>query len=170
MSEPAPASDIDPFSDDFLTDPYPFHETLREAGPVVWLDRYGVFAAARYAEVQTALQDWRTFSSESGVGLANLSQEEVFRPRSIVLEVDPPLHERTRPVLALALSPAVLRDLRAPFEAEARTLVDDLAWRGRFDGVTDLAEVYPVRVFADALGLRPDGRENLLPPCGGGLQ
>jgi cytochrome P450 len=163
MSERAPASDIDPFGDDFLTDPYPFHEALREAGPVVWLDRYGVFAAARHADVQTALQDWRTFSSESGVGLANLSKEEVFRPRSIILEVDPPLHDRTRPVLAMALSPAVLRELRPTFETEARRLVDDLARRGRFDGVTDLAEVYPIRVFADALGLRSDGRENLLP-------
>jgi cytochrome P450 len=113
--------------------------------------------------VQSALQDWRTFSSESGVGLANLSKEEVFRPRSIILEVDPPLHDRTRPVLAMALSPAVLRELRPMFETEARTLVDDLARRGRFDGVTDLAEIYPIRVFADALGLRPDGRENLLP-------
>lgn len=34
MSEPAPSTDIDPFSDDFLTDPYPVHEALREAGPV----------------------------------------------------------------------------------------------------------------------------------------
>lgn len=163
MSEHAAASDIDPFSDDFLADPYPFHEALREAGPVVWLDRYGVFAAARHAEVQAALQDWRTFSSAAGVGLARLNKEEVFRPRSIVLEVDPPLHDRTRPVLAAALSPAVLRELRPTFETEARTLVDDLARQGRFDGVTELAEVYPIRVFADALGLRPDGRENLLP-------
>ncbi len=163
MSKQAPASDIDPFSDEFLADPYPFHEALREAGPVVWLDRYNIFAAARYAEVQSALQDWRTYSSESGVGLANLNKEEVFRPRSIILEVDPPLHDRTRPVLATALSPAVLRELRPAFETEAAALVDDLARRGRFDGVTDLAEVYPIRVFADALGLRADGRENLLP-------
>jgi cytochrome P450 len=163
MSEVAPTLDIDPFSDEFLADPYPFHEALREAGPVVWLDHYGIYASARYAEVQAALQDWRTFSSQSGVGLADLSKEEVFRPRSIVLEVDPPLHDRTRPVLASALSPAVLRTLRPIFEAEARALVDDLARRVRFDGVTELAEIYPIRVFADALGLRADGRENLLP-------
>jgi len=112
---------------------------LREAGPVVWLDRYGIFASARYAEVQSALLDWRTFSSASGVGLADLSKEEVFRPRSIILEADPPLHDRTRPVLASALSPAVLREFKPAFEAEARSLVDDLARRGRFDGVKDLA-------------------------------
>ena len=36
-----PVSSVDPFSHDFLQDPYPHHETLREAGPVVWLERYG---------------------------------------------------------------------------------------------------------------------------------
>jgi len=28
----APSSDLDPFSDEFLTDPYPGHTELREAG------------------------------------------------------------------------------------------------------------------------------------------
>jgi len=37
-----PISDIDPFCDEFLSEPYPFHEELREAGPVVRLERYGV--------------------------------------------------------------------------------------------------------------------------------
>jgi len=32
-----PVSDIDPFSRDYLREPYPFHAQLREAGPVVWL-------------------------------------------------------------------------------------------------------------------------------------
>ena len=63
MIEHSPALDIDPFSDEFLADLYPFHEALREAGPVVWLASHGVFAAARHADVQSALQDWRTFSS-----------------------------------------------------------------------------------------------------------
>jgi cytochrome P450 len=163
MTEPAPALDIDPFSDAFLADPYPFHEALREAGPVVWLGRYGVFATARHAEVQAALQDWSTFSSAAGVGLADFRKETPFRPPSLILEADPPLHSRTRPVLAVALSPAVMRELRPTFEAEARTLADDLVQRGAFDGVADLAEVYPIKVFADALGLREDGREHLLP-------
>ena len=33
-------SAADPFADDFLRDPFAFHEELREAGPVVWLERY----------------------------------------------------------------------------------------------------------------------------------
>ena len=42
-----PSLDVDPFSREFLADPYPHHERLRETGPVLWLDRYGVVAMAR---------------------------------------------------------------------------------------------------------------------------
>ncbi len=38
MTAAAPHLDVDPFDDAFLTDPYPFHERIREAGPVVFLD------------------------------------------------------------------------------------------------------------------------------------
>src|SRR5262249_1018774 len=34
---------------------------------------------------------------------------------------------------------------------------------GTFDAVTQLAEVYPLKVFGDAVGLPEKGRENLLP-------
>ena len=47
--------DIDPFSPEFLRDPYPGHERLREAGPVVKLERYGIWASARHAPVRAAL-------------------------------------------------------------------------------------------------------------------
>jgi cytochrome P450 len=58
-----PVSSLDPFADDFLAAPYPFYAELREAGPVVWLERYGLWACACHAEVQATLSDWQTFSS-----------------------------------------------------------------------------------------------------------
>jgi cytochrome P450 len=71
-----PVSPLDPFADDFLTSPYPFYAELREAGPVVWLERYGVWACARHAEVQAALSDWQTFSSAAGVGIDDFRTAE----------------------------------------------------------------------------------------------
>jgi cytochrome P450 len=41
-------------------------------------------------------------------------------------------------------------------------MVSALVARGAFDGVADLAQAYPLRVFPDAVGLSRDGRENLL--------
>jgi hypothetical protein len=159
----APGTDIDPFAPAFLADPYDDHEHLRELAPVVHLDRYGVFAMARHAEVTEALADWQTFSSARGVGIEDFARERPWRPKSIVLETDPPLHDRTRRVLQRVMSPATMRRLREPFRQKAEALVDRLVARRSFDAVPDLAEAYPLAVFPDAVGVRPDGREQLLP-------
>ena len=165
MAQPAriPSFDIDPFSTAYFDDPYPVQEQLREAGPVVWLSRYDICAVARYEQVRTTLLDWRTFSSARGVGLGDFAKEAPWRPKSIVLETDPPLHDRTRRVLTKVLSAAAMSKLRTRFEIEADALVDALIERGDVDVVTDLAEAYPLAVFPDALGMARENRRFLLP-------
>ncbi len=158
-----PTSDIDPFSASFFEDPFPAHAALRDAGPVVRLSRYDVLAVARYAEVQAMLTDWRTFSSARGVGLSDFAKEKPWRLPSLVLETDPPLHDRTRKVLDGVLSPAALRRLRAGFQNAADALTDELLARGSFDAIHDLAEAYPLTVFPDAVGMPRENRRFLLP-------
>jgi 4-methoxybenzoate monooxygenase (O-demethylating) len=158
-----PVSSLDPFSNEFLSDPYPHHETLREAGPVVWLEQYGIWAMARHQEVRDALTDHHTYCSSAGVGLSDFRKEPPWRPPSIILEADPPLHTRTRAVLTRILLPAAINKLRTTFEREAESLVARLVERREFDGIADLAEAYPLKVFPDAVGLSEGGRENLLP-------
>jgi 4-methoxybenzoate monooxygenase (O-demethylating) len=158
-----PVSDIDPYAPEYFEDPFPAHEALRELGPVVRLSRYDCWAVARYGEVRAVLEDWRSFSSARGVGLADFEKETPWRPPSLLLEADPPLHERTRGVLDRVLSPAAIRGLRARFAAAAAALVDALLERGSFDAVADLAEAYPLTVFPDALGMPQEDRKYLLP-------
>jgi cytochrome P450 len=165
LTQPAncPISDLDPFALDVLEDPYPHHNDLREAGPVVWLEKYGVFAMARYQQVRTALTDWETYCSSRGVGLSDFATEEPWRPPSIILEADPPLHTKTRSVLMNVLSKPALQALSDDFKDTADKLVGGLADKGDIDAVQGLAEAFPLSVFPDTIGLRKDGRENLLP-------
>ncbi len=158
-----PVLDFDPYARGFIADPYDAYETMREAAPVFRLSRYDVWGIARFEEVQAALTDWRSFGSAAGVGLADFRKDEPWRPPSLLLETDPPLHDRTRAVVNRVMSPAALRKLRDDFTRDAVALIDRLVARGRFDGVTDLAEIYPIKVFPDAVGLKAEGRENLLP-------
>lgn len=158
-----PISQIDPFSDEFLTSPHKFHDELREAGAVVWLERYGVWAMARHEQVHAVLSDWETYCSSAGVGLSDFRKEKPWRTLGLLLEADPPLHTRTRNVMMRVVSRSAIEALREPFTKEAVRLLDELVARGSFDVVKDLAEVYPVKVFPDAVGMSPDGRENLLP-------
>jgi cytochrome P450 len=161
---PAPVSlDLDPFAADVLENPLPMQERLREAGPVVHLSRYDVYALARYEHVHTALTDWQSLQSGAGVGLANFRYEKPWRPPSLLLEADPPLHDAPRAVLSKILGPRALRRLREAWFADAEVLVDQVLADTSFDAVTALAQAFPLRVFPDAVGLGREGRENLLP-------
>lgn len=151
--------DGDPFAREFLADPYPAYETLRALGPVFRIERYDVWAMARYAEVESALKDWRTFISGEGVGLNGMNPA---LPKPLTLQIDPPEHDKGRRVLGRTLSPGIARKLRETFQKEAETKVSELLDKGSFDAMRDLAEAYPMKVFPDAIGIRPDGREKLL--------
>ncbi len=69
------------------------------------------------------MTDWQRFCSSRGVGLTDFAKEPAWRPKSLVLETDPPLHDRTRRVLNRVLSASVMRELRERFAADAETLV-----------------------------------------------
>ena len=161
--EAVAARNIDPFDHQFLADPYLHHQRLRDAGSVIWLEKYDVVCLPRYEEVKAALDDHETFCSGRGVGLSDFAVEEPWRPPSIILEADPPLHTRSRRVLSEVLSRSALADLLEPFDRVANAMLADLVDRGRIDGVKDLAEAYPLSVFPDAVGIVEEGRENLLP-------
>lgn len=157
-----PVVDIDPFSHEYILNPFPWHAQLREAAPVVRLAKWDAYAVGRYAQVRAVLEDPETYCSGAGVGLSNFKKEPPWRPPSMVLETDPPEHTRNRAVISRTLSPAALRALRAGFEAEAARLVDALLERGSFDAVKDLGEAYPLKVFADAVGVPEDNRNYLV--------
>jgi cytochrome P450 len=159
-----PSNDTDPFSHDVLENPLPFHAALRDAGPVVYLTKYDVYAFARYEQVHASLVNWDTFQSAAGVGMSNFRFEAPWRPPSLLLEADPPKHDAPRRVLTKVLGPRALRRLREGWLADAELLVDQVLAAGEeFDAVRSLAEAFPLRVFPDAVGIPQEGRENLLP-------
>jgi 4-methoxybenzoate monooxygenase (O-demethylating) len=162
MLPTVPTISIDPFDERFLADPYSFHDQIRDAGPVVRLESIGVYAMARFADVKRALTDHVTFCSGRGVGLSDFAKETPWRPVSLLLEVDPPLHDRTRSLMNRIVSLSALRIVRPMWEALAADLVDRLVAKRRFDAVRELSEAYPLLVFPETIGLRNDGREHLL--------
>lgn len=154
-----PQFDVDLFSDDVLTDPYPHYRTLRDAGPVVYLAPLDMPAFPRYAQVRAALADWRTFSSAEGVGFGELFNE---MSRGNVLATDPPEHTRLRGILNQWLSPRRIRSFHAVIEQRAEELVASLLERGTFDAVTDLAVAFPALIVTDLVGLSEDRRDRIL--------
>ena len=158
----APVLADDPYSDANLADPYPLFERMRAAGPAVFLEKYNVPAFARFAECKEILDDHRTFISGAGAGPKNLHHEPSWRSQGI-MESDPPIHTAMRTAMAGVISPKNTRSLRGRFEDFAEELVDRLLEVREFDAIADFAQVFPLRVFGDAVGIPREGRaENLL--------
>lgn len=154
---------IDPFDEVVLADPYAYHPALRDAGPVVWLESVECYAMARHAEVSSALADPQTYVSGRGVGLSDFAVETPWRPPSLLLEADSPLHDRTRSLMNKVAALGTLRAAMPVWRAKAEVLVDALVERRFVDAVADLAEAFPLAVFPDLVGLPDEGREHLIP-------
>lgn len=158
-----PALELDPFSEPFLADPYAHHATLRDAGPVVYLEAHGIYGMARFREVQAALKDWQSFCSSRGAGLTDFAREKPWRTPSLLIESDPPLHDRVRKIVGEVMSLAALKSYRSMLREKADDLVDALVAKGAFDAVTELAERYPLIVFPELVGMRDGAEQHLLP-------
>jgi len=101
--------DVDIFSTEAMSNPYPTFAKMRAAGSVIWLEKYGIYAMPRYASVRAAASNWKTFSSEAAVCVEPEFNEFY---RGTVLATDPPVHDQLRRVLSERLAPRALKDLQ----------------------------------------------------------
>lgn len=157
-----PVWDIDPYDPRILVAPDSYYAELRAKGPFVYIPKYAILACGRHAEVKEVFSDWERFVSSRGVGLQDFKLETPWRPASIILETDPPDHSRARKAMMRALSPKVIAGLKETFQTAADALIEDLLKVGEFDGISELAEIYPTSVFPEAVGLRNSDRRMFL--------
>jgi len=162
----APELDIDLFRDEVLTDPYPVYARMRAKAPVVWLPANDFYAVVSYAEARAALLDHDALVSGRGVGF----NDDFNRVRSgSIIASDAPRHDVLRSVLSERLGPRALRDVEKMIKARAESLVADAVERGSFDAIKDFAEVFPVEVVGELIGVPADKRHQLLRWANGGF-
>src|SRR6516162_1564552 len=155
----APASTLDPYTDEALLNPWPLYRELREMGPAVWLEKYRMFALTRYDAVVRVLRDWEAFPSSFGV-MMNDDMNQVLRGNTLCNDGD--AHNRLRRVVIRPLTVAALKSLQDEVEREAETLVDRLCAKGRFCATAELAAYLPMTIVSNAVGLPEQGRERMM--------
>ncbi|MBV9795115.1 MAG: cytochrome P450 [Actinobacteria bacterium] len=155
-----PEIDIDLFSAEVVADPFPVLARVRALGPVVYAPRYDFYVLTRYQDVRAATGNWRSLTSAQGVALTEEFNQQLV---GSVLASDPPEHGALRAVLSDKLAPRGLARTREQISDYAHRLVAEMVARGTFDGVADIARVYPVNVIGDLVGLPAEGRETLQP-------
>ncbi|MEO8296369.1 MAG: cytochrome P450 [Burkholderiales bacterium] len=157
----APVLDIDPYAIEVLRDPYPFHQALREAGPVAYIKPHGVYAVGRFDEAKTVLADYARFTNAGGIGIQDIRKPGDFRVPNRMLEADPPDHTKIRSVLMRLMSPVVVRRWRQGFDTKAEALVSRLLDLREFNGVEDCVEAFVLQAFPAAVGVQLPRTETL---------
>ena len=159
LAEQSPTSTLDPYAGEALLNPWPLYGELREMGPVVWLERYGMFALTRYDAVAKVLRDWQAFPSSFGV-MMNDEMNQVLRGNTLCSDGE--AHNRLRRVVMRPIMPAALTSLKEEVEREAEAVVDRLYSKGRFCATGELATHLPVTIVSNAVGLPEEGRERMM--------
>jgi len=152
-------SSIDLYSDEVLADPYAAYRELRDAGSAVYLETVDAWFIGRFKDVRSALNDWKTFSSDKGIGLNPIINEAW--DEALICQ-DPPVHTERRKVITEVLSPVALKPLADTIDARSLKLAEKLAAMGDFDGVADFAHDLPIGVVMDLIGWPEDVRPRLL--------
>jgi cytochrome P450 len=159
LAERTPASTLDPYADQALLNPWPLYRELREMAPVVWLEKYGMFALTRYDVVVKALRDWEAFPSSFGV-MMNDDMNQVLRGNTLCSDGD--AHNRLRRVVMRPVTAVAIKSLEDEVAREAEGVADRLCARGRFCAAGELATYLPVTIVSNAVGLPEEGRERMM--------
>ena len=117
------------------------------------------WALTRYEDVRSVSRHHQLFSSyERGVMVGEPSDEELLAQRLMMLNMDPPQHERYRRLVSRGFTPRQAQMMKDRIETLAREIVDDVAMKGECDLVADVAGRLPSGLIAELMGIpRSDG-------------
>jgi len=131
-------------------DPYPVYRELRDTAPVYRNAERGLWVLSRYADVQAAAGDWRTFTNGRGVDVD--VEDFTFGPGDL-LDMDPPRHDELRKILRDTFTPKAVRALEPVVAAKVDELLDGLVERGRGDFASEFARRLPFTVICELWGI-----------------
>lgn len=168
---------VDPFSSENIAHPQLFQNILQEAGPVVWLSQYNIYATGRFDIAKKILGNPENFISGEGVGLmdergssgilnasgsgAAISSTNLPE-RTPLVEMDGAAHGMSRRIAEGVLGAPTIKSIITDSITVTQHLLGPLIEKGRFDVIGDLVVPVVLKAFPDAYGVVPEGRKNLL--------
>ena len=141
---------------EFRANPYPHYAPLLAGPPPILNMGPMTFAlVARYADVTAALRDHEHLSSVGPPPPPQAYQGRFAGSRNM-LGSDPPQHSRLRRLVSRDFTPRRIRELEPRIREIAKDQLDEVEAKGSFDAIADLANVLPVTVIAEMLGVPPE--------------
>ena len=153
---------FNPFSPEFVRNPYPSFHMLRASQPTMKTP-LGFWVATRYEDVALILKDKR-FGKGFEARTIQRYGEEIFQNpayasmRTWMLTQDPPDHTRLRGLVSKAFTARRIEGLRPQIQALVDELLDGIVERGGMEFIREFAYPLPVNVICDMLGIPPEDR------------
>jgi cytochrome P450 len=144
----------DPYDFDIDTDPYPVWKRLRDESPLYYNDHYDFYALSRFADVEAASKDWKTYSSRNGTTV-DMIRRRIALPDGMFISEDPPAHEMHRNLLSRAVTPRRVAALEVRIRELCAEYLDPHIGSGGFDIAGEFATNLPMRVIGALVGI-PD--------------
>ena len=132
--------EFDPYSDDFLDDPQPFYERLREESPVHHQESLDAWFLSRFEDIWAATQS-RKLSVAGGITPSQLLLGAPANPM-MPSQMDPPRHGRMRAVLSPFFRPHTV----TRWETEIRQLAQESLEAALPEGRLDVAQDFGSRI------------------------
>jgi cytochrome P450 len=150
------ATDFDHTDPQWVADPFPIWDELRDRCPVAHSDRYGgTWLPVRHEDVAAVAYDTEHFTSRSVVvSEVRPGPDDLPAPIGLAPPItsDPPFHALARRLLLPAFSPKPIEALE-PFTRELCVeLLDATADKPQIDAAVDYAQHIPLRVIVRMLG------------------
>jgi hypothetical protein len=150
------SGDYDIFHSEYITDPAPIWDDLRQRCPIAHTERWGgSWLPTRYEDVRALARMVPELSSTEPLvveppPLPDGAYGGVVAPP---ISIDPPEHGPARRLILPAFSPQAV-DGHEPFTRQlAHRLIDAFVDRGRVDAAREYAQQIPPRVIAHLLGV-----------------
>jgi methyl-branched lipid omega-hydroxylase len=140
---------------------------LRRERPVAWHQHpdsgKGFWSLTRYDDVAAATRAWDTFSSSFGIQ-AMMDPEDMSQLTAIrsMISTDPPKHTKLRSVVNRGFTPRMVAKAEESVRRRARQIVDTIAPKGEIEFVSEVADVLPVAIICDMMGVPEADRPRLL--------
>jgi cholest-4-en-3-one 26-monooxygenase len=145
--------------------PHPVFTFLRHAAPV-WrhpdtavLRDAGArpfWVVSRHADLRTVNRDTETFLAFDGAQIRDTAEN---RKGKMLISMDGPAHTRLRRLVARGFTPKMLDTLESQLRWRTDRILDAVAaGGGEVDFVADVAELLPLHVIADIIGIPEDER------------
>jgi cytochrome P450 len=142
----------DPYDFEIDVDPHPIWKRMRDEAPLYYNQKYDFYALSRFADVEKAMVDWKTYISGKS-SILELIKADLDLPPGIILFEDPPIHDLHRGILSRVFTPKKMLAVEPKVREFCARSLDPLVGSGGFDFIADLGAQMPMRTIGMLLGI-----------------